>query len=106
MQSPFPALLALYHIGVIGKIEIDYRHMHTHLNGTYVRLHGNLGSIDGRWDEYKEFLEVSVNWNSVANIKPEYSKQLEAWYIFAETEKKELKEFERLKKKFKKLNLH
>ena len=45
MKKPDPSLLALYHIGVIGGIEIDYRHMHTPRGGTYVRLRGNLGSI-------------------------------------------------------------
>jgi len=100
MQRPSPALLALRHLGVIGKIEIDYRHIHTPKGGTYVRLHGSISSLDGRWEEYRGYLDLRVDWNSVAHIKPKFEKELEAWWLFAEREKKELADYERLKKKF------
>ena len=100
MKKPDPSLLALYHIGVIGGIEIDYRHMHTPRGGTYVRLRGNLGSIDGRWEDYREYLDLRVKWNSVAEIKAKFAAEIEAWWIFTESRRKELVEYERLKKIF------
>jgi len=101
VNKPSPALLALYHLGVIGGIEIDYRHIHTPKGGTYVRLRGNLSSIDGRWEDYREYLDLKVEWNSVAKIRKKFSDELESWWIFSEREKKDLAEYERLKKKFK-----
>jgi len=100
IQPPTPELLALYKIGVIGKIEIDYRHMHTERGGTYIRMHGNLGSIDGKWKKYEKYLDMKVEWNSIAKIKAKFSKELEDWWIYSETNRKELDEYERLKKKF------
>jgi len=100
MHKPNPALLSLHMIGVIGKIEIDYRHIHSPGEATYVRLHGNIGSIDGRWDEYAEYLDLAVEWNSVAKIKDEHRKQIEAWWMGKAQREKEMDEWERLKKKF------
>ncbi len=101
IQRPTPELLAIYQIGVIGKIEIDYRHMHSERGGTYIRMHGNLGSIDGKWGKYEKYLDMKVDWNSIAKIKPKFSKELEEWWIFTENHRKELEEYERLKNKFK-----
>ena len=99
MNKPSPALLALHMIGVIGKIEIDYRHMHTPKGATYVRLHGNIGSLDGRWDEYEPYLDLAVEWNSVARIKDEHRKVIEAWWMGKAQRDKEMAEYERLGKK-------
>ena len=103
MESPSPALLGLYGIGVIAAIKINYRPPHpphTPGEGTYVELQGNLGRIVGRWEDYREFLELRVGFNSVAEIKPEFDAVLERWRLFEAKEAKDLAEYARLKKKF------
>ncbi len=105
MKRPIQPLLALHQIGVIASITINYRPPHpphTPGAGTQVELRGNIGSITGLWGEYQEYLEVGVEWNSVARIKKQYAAELEAWWLFSENEKKELAELARLKKKFEK----
>jgi len=99
MNKPSPALLALHMIGVIKTIEIDYRHIHQPGEATYVRLHGNIGSIDGLWSEYEPYLDLAVMWNSVAKIKPECAKEIERWWMGKAQRDKEMAEYERLGKK-------
>ena len=100
MNNLSSALIALWRIGIISSIEIDYRRGQNSLEGTYVKLKGSLGNIDGLWEVYQEYVDLGVNKQSVAKIKNRYAKELEDWYLLTEAKKKDLAEYNRLKEIF------
>ena len=101
MKKPDKNLLKLHSLGYIRTIDVDYKQVSVDTARTYVTLTGLNGkSTHGLWSTYKDYLTLYVGHNHVAQIKPEFKKQLDDWFEFEQENKRELAEFERLKAKF------
>ena len=100
MKKPNATILTLFKLGQITGISVDYRQTGTDTAETYVTLTGGNASFTGKWGTVKDYLDVSVRVNEVARLDRRYQVQCEDWLAFVSREKKEFKEYERLKKKF------
>lgn len=101
MKPPDNNLLELYKIGCIIGIHVDYVQTGTDTADTKVRLIGSLGKIiDGWASDYMPYLTLQLTHNTIASIRDNFRKELEEWFAFERRNKRELREYRRLKKKF------
>jgi len=102
MEKPSDALMRLYELEYIVSITVHYRQTGTDTADTFVDILGWKGKKikEHPWTIYKEYLEVQMEYNSIAHIKDRYTKQILEWIAFEKRNKKDLSEYRRLKKKF------
>ena len=100
VKKPSDVVLELYNLGFISSIKVDYRQTGVDTGETFCELVGDNGRVCGLWDIYEDFLVVTVDYNSVASLNRIYENEVEKWKEYEEANKKDLKEYERLKKKF------
>jgi len=100
MKKPNETILKLYNLGWINEMKVDYRQTGTDTADTFCVLGKGKKQIKGKWNTYKEYLDVMVSHAYIAKLKPEYEKQVEDWKKFEKENADDLAEFERLKVKF------
>jgi hypothetical protein len=100
MKKPNEKLLRLNGIGNIHTLRIDYRQTGTDTADTFFTVTGEHGAVKGLWSTYRDYLDVDVDFKSVARLKESYVVEIETWMKWKKTNAKDLAEFERLKKKF------
>ena len=100
MKRPDEALIMLSTIGSIRSIDVEYRQTGNDTADTFVSIIGMAASCGGRWSDFEEYLSVKVGYCTIAEIKPQYTKQLADWEEYQIEHDKDLKEYERLKAKF------
>ena len=77
MKKPNETILKLYNLGWINEMKIDYKQTGTDTADTFCVLGDGKKQIKGKWDAYKEYLDVRVSHAYIAKLKPEYEKQVE-----------------------------
>ena len=100
MNKPNQIAFRLFQLNRITGICVEYRQTGTDTAETFCEIFGTGGSCKGLWRTYKDFLSVSVSYNSVATLLPKYITEIKAWNAYEEQNRKELLEYVRLKKKF------
>lgn len=101
MNRPPQVVLDLLALGTIRGIVVDYRQTGTDTAETYCEILGSgKGKVSGIWSTYSPFLDVCVDWSSVARVKYRHRKDYEEWIKFEKANATELAEYNRLKAKF------
>jgi hypothetical protein len=100
MEKPSRYLLELYELGRITGIHVEQRQISIDESDTHVDLTGRDGCTFGWWKHYRPFLEVEVDYNSVAHINRRDIEKVRVWKEFEKANTEELAEYQRLKKKF------
>lgn len=95
-----PALKKLMQLGTIKSIKIEYKQTGTDTADSFVTLGGDGEDIVGLWSSYIEYLNVKVDYCSVAQVKEFYVEQWNGWKTYRKNNEKELAEWKRLKKKY------
>jgi len=102
MKKPNKTILALYNLSVIKGIDVNYVQNGVDTSETRVTLIGSNGTLKGRWETYKPYLEVSVDFRSIARLKDRYVKEVDDWKKFERINSTEYDEYLRLRNKFEK----
>ncbi len=94
--------MRLYDLQYINGITVHYNQTGTDTADTFVDITGWNGKKikNHPWVIYREYLELRVDYNSIAHIKDHYMKQIQDWLTFEKRNKRDLVEYRRLKKKF------
>ena len=101
MKKPKKIILDLYDLGTIKSISVDNHPVDNYRSSvTMVELEGGGGKILRNWDTLKEYLDVRVGHNYIAELSREYADLAMKWRQYEKDYAVELKEYERLKKKF------
>lgn len=101
MNRPPQTAIDLAALGTIRGIIIDYRQTGTDTAETYCEILGNgKGKVTGLWRTFSPFLDVRVDWASVARVSEKYVREIEEWRKFEKANAAELATFKRLKAKF------
>jgi hypothetical protein len=101
MKKPPEALLKLIDLGAIRGIIIEYRQTGNDTAETFCEILGSgTNKVGGLWRTYKPFLDVKVEWATVARVHATYIKDAAEWEKFESENAKELAEYNRLKQKF------
>ena len=100
MKKPPETALKLYALGAIIGIKVDYRQTGVAGAETLCTIYGEQESIGGKWSTYRDYLNVGVDYNSVAQVRSDVFKRIREWEAFEKENLKELQEYERLKAKF------
>lgn len=101
MKKPPQALLALIDLGRIRGIIIDYKQTGNDTAETFCEILGYENrKVCGLWRTYSSYLDVKVDWSSIARIQPQFAKQASDWEAFELANQTELAEYNRLKAKF------
>jgi hypothetical protein len=94
--------MALYNLGVINGIKVEYLQTGDEAADTFVTLTGSGGKkLRGKWGTYDCYLDTYVGHNFVASLKSYLVKEAEDWLTFEKANKRDLAELERLTKKLK-----
>ncbi len=99
MKKPNETILKLYALEWINEMKIDYKQVGVDTFDTFCVLGDGKKQVKGRWDTYKQYLDVGVSYAYIAKLKPGYEKQVEDWKKFKKENSSDLAEFERLKAK-------
>jgi hypothetical protein len=102
MKPPNKNLLHLYDFGIIESIDVVYKQTGTDTAETYVKLKNSFGSIYGKWDTYKEYLDVEVGYNSIAHLKRNHKKVCDDYKTWLNERDSDYQEYLRLKRIFEK----
>jgi len=100
MKKPNNIIFKLKDLGLIQGIYIDYKQTGRDTADTFCVITGSNGECKGKWDTYKDYLDVDVGYNSIAKLKQFYISELVSYKVFEEENEKDLAEHERLKLKF------
>jgi len=100
-QKPPETLSRLYDFGLIQGIHVDYRQTGDDTADTFVVLKSSSGKeIRGKWDTYKKYLCVGVTHAYIAELKDHYRQMVIAWRKYEKSNRAELAEYYRLKRKY------
>ena len=100
MKKPNNIIFKLKDLGLIKGIYIDYKQTGNDTADTFCVITGSNGECKGKWDTYKDYLDVSIGYNHIAILKDCYINELARYKAFEEENEKDLAEYERLKLKF------
>lgn len=101
MNKPPQIVFDLLSLGTIRGIVINYHQTGTDTAETYCEILGNgTKNVSGMWRMYSPFLDVQVDWASVARVKGNYRKDYEEWVKFEKANAEDLATYNRLKVKF------
>lgn len=101
MNKPSETVLSLVALGSIRGIIVDYQQTGTDTADTFCEILGDgKKKVTGLWRTYSPFLDVRVDWASVARVSDKYRKEVEEWRKFEKAYSAELAEYQRLKEKF------
>lgn len=101
MKRPPQAVFDLIDLGNIRGIIIDYRQTGTDTAETFCEILGyEKRKVSGLWGSYSPYLDIRVDWATVARVQDRHVKAVEAWNKFEKTNQTELATYKRLKAKF------
>ena len=100
MKKPNNIIFKLKDLGLIKGICIDYKQTGNDTADTFCVITGSNGECKGKWDTYKDYLDVSIGYNRVAILKDCYIDELASYKAFEEETEKYLAWYERLKLEF------
>lgn len=100
MNKPTNELIKLCGAGFIHGIKIEQKQTGVDTADSFCIITCTNCTIKGKWDTYKDYLDVIPFYNGIAEVKKHLVKQVVEWKTFEEENKKELEEYKRLKKKF------
>lgn len=100
MGKPNNIIFKLKELGLIQGIYINYKQTGTDTADTFCVITGSNGECKGKWDTYKDYLDVGIGYNHIAKLRDCYINELESYRAFEKENEKDLAEFERLKLKF------
>ena len=102
VEKPNERLIKLYNIGYIKAVKLSEKLgacMYT--SEIYVEIVGSVGKCKGKWDLYRNLLVPNFGAYFVAELRDSDKRKVKEWLEFERENKKDLEEYERLKKKFK-----
>lgn len=102
MQKPKGTILKLVALGWIHGLHIEQQQTGTDTAETFCKITGSNGKLEGKWETYKEYLDVAPGHNYIAEVKRRHVNEVADWRTFEKENKKDLVEFERLKAKLNK----
>lgn len=102
MTKPDEHLLALYKLGWITGVSVDYRQTGTDTSDTYVTFANSYDNkkVMGLLSNYTKYIKLDFSYNTVATIHPEFISMVTEWEKFEQKNKRELAEYKRLQEKF------
>ena len=100
MKRPNNIIFKLKDLGLIKGIYFDDKQTGNDTADTFCVITGSNGECKGKWDTYKDYLDVSIGYNRVAILKDCYINELASYKLSEEENEKDLAEYERLKLKF------
>lgn len=101
MKRPSKTLLKLIELGTIRGIVVDHRQTGTDTAETFSEIQGDgKKKVSGLWNTFSPFLDVRVDWASVARVKENHWKVYSDWVKFEKENAAELETYNRLKAKF------
>ena len=100
MDKPSEILIRLCKLGWIHGLHIEQKQTGTDTAETFVTITGSDGKAEGKWNAYRDFLELVPGHNSVCHVKEKFIRQVEDWQNFEIQNAKELADYKRLREKF------
>lgn len=101
-RKPPGKLLEIFNLGRIDGVYVEHIQTGTDTADTRVTL-SNLrqgGNVVGWVYEITPYITLRFSWATLAELKPEYVKQVEDWIAFEKKNARDLAEYRRLKAKF------
>jgi hypothetical protein len=99
MKPPNVIAIKLYEMGAIKALSVNQKYVSEDQAETYVVLRTQDKTMTLSQASFNKYLKLELDWCSIAQLNDTYATEVKKWKEFEKQNEKDLKEFERLKKK-------